>query len=257
MDMFQISYVIILIDRGGDDCYNVAIDGTSERKTMFGFVHDFIKDAASSTGYRIKMLIDNSEGDLKYFDVSQQVFDMQFDPVYKFPIIGEHLFHIIFDEKGIVTGLSNARKEHCKAVYSFGSPRTVGSVLKIGNDYIEFTDFADQFAEGRLVYYNDYKMCNAAEIKRGTKISLSNNLRVYCLDWTKDESTFSRVDLDFVKRILSENVYWMVLLSLYSDSGDFDVMTITRNYKKDENERKGDLAKLHLSREQLTKPSTT
>lgn len=224
---------------------------------MFGFVWDFIKDPRSSTGYRVKMLVDNpeiTEADFHIFEASKDVFNMQFDPLYKFPLIGEYCFHIVFDKKGVVTELLNSRKDLCNAVYCFGSPKTIASVLKIGKDYIEFTDFAEQFAEGRLVYYNDYKLLKAEEIKRGTRISLSKKVTIYCLDWTKNETTFSRVDMDFLKRVLGKNAYWMSIYNLYGDNRDFDMITITLNYKKDENSFLGDLAKLNLTREQLTKP---
>jgi hypothetical protein len=224
---------------------------------MFGFIWDFIKDPTSFTGYRIKMLVDNpeiAEGDFHLFEASEDVYNMQFDPLYKFPLIGEYCFHIVFDEKGVVTKLLNSRKNLCNAVYCFGSPKTIASVVEVGDSYIEFTDFAKQFADGQLVYYNDYKLLKAKEIRRGTRISLSKKVTVYCLDWTKNETTFSRVDMDFMKSVLSKNAYWMSIYNLYGDNDDFDLITITLNYKKDENEHLGDLAKLHLTREQLTKP---
>lgn len=224
---------------------------------MFGYVWDFMEDTGSSTGYRIKMLVDNpeiTEADFHVFEATETVYNMQFDPLYKFPVIGEYCFHIVFDDKGVVTELLNSRKGLCNAVYCFGSPKTIASVLNIGEDYIDFTDFAKQFTEGQLVYYNDYKLLNAEEIKRGSRISLSKKVTIYCLDWTRDESTFSRIDMDFLKRVLSKNAYWMSIYNLYGDNKDFDMITITLNYKKDENEHLGDLAKLGLSREQLTKP---
>lgn len=223
---------------------------------MFGFVWDFVKDTRSSTGYRIKVLMDNPEAELRIFDVSEKVFNMQFDPYYTFPLIGEYCFYIILDKNGIVIELFDAMKGHCSGVYSFGSPKTIASVLRFGEDYIEFTDFAEQFAEGRLVYYHDYKMLKAEEIKMGTKIFLSKNVTTYCLDWTKDETTFSRISMDFLKSVLSDNIYWMTIYNLYGDKKEFDCITVTRNYKKDENSFLGDLAKLHLTREQLTKPQT-
>jgi hypothetical protein len=223
---------------------------------MFGFVCEFIKNPRSSTGYSVKMLIDKPEAEFRILDVSENVFDMQFDQQYKFPLIGEYCFDIICDKNGVVTDLYSAYKGHCNAVYSFGSPKTVASVLKIGEGYIEFTDLAEQFAEGRLVYYDDYKKLNAKEIQKGTRISLSKDLTVYCLDWTRNETTFSRIDIDFLKRILGDNVYWMTIFNLKSNNEEFDCITVTRNYKKDENSFLGDLAKLHLTREQLTKPQT-
>ena len=224
---------------------------------MFGFIWDLTKDTSSSTGYRVKMLVDNpeiTEADFHIFEASEDVYNMQFDPLYKFPLIGEYCFHIVFDKNGVVTELLNSRKGLCNAVYSFGSPRTIDSVLNIGDGYIEFTDFAKQFAEGQLVYYNDYKLLKAKEIKKGSRISLSQKVTVYCLDWTRYETTFSRVDMDFVKSVLGKNAYWMSIYNLYGDNEDFDLINITLNYKKDENEHLGDLAKLGLSREQLTKP---
>jgi hypothetical protein len=224
---------------------------------MFGFIWDLAKDTGSSTGYRVKMLIDNpeiTEADFHIFEASEDVYNMQFDPLYKFPLIGEYCFHMVFDKNGVVTELLNSRKGLCNAVYSFGSPRTIASVLNIGDGYIEFTDLAKQFAEGQLVYYNDYKLLKAKEINKGSRISLSRKVTAYCLDWTKDETTFSRVGMDFVKSVLGKNAYWMSICNLYGDNEDFDLINITLNYKKDENEHLGDLAKLGLSREQLTKP---
>ena len=223
---------------------------------MYGFVWEFSKDSRSSTGYSVKMLIDKPEAEFRILDVKEEVFNLQFDPVYQFPLIGESLFYINQDKNGVVTGFFDAMKSHCNAVYTFGSPKTIASVVKIGEGYIEFTDLAEQFAEGRLVYYHDYKKLNAREIQRGTRISLSRDVRVYCLDWTKNETTFSRIDLDYLKRVLGDNVYWMTLYNFSSDNEDFNCLTVTRNYKKDENSFLGDLAKLHLSKEQLTSPRT-
>ena len=226
---------------------------------MFGFINEFTKDTQSSTGYRVRMLVDNPEiieGDFHLFDVTEGVYNMQFDPMYKFPIIGEYCFIPVFDRNGVVTELLNSRKGLCNAVYSFGSPRTIASVLEIGDGYIEFTDFARQFADGQLVYYNDYKLLKAGEIEQGSRISLSRKVTAYCLDWTKDESTFSRVGMDFVKSVLGKNAHWMCIFNLYGNNEDFDLITITLNYNKDPNEHLGDLAKLGLSREQLTKPQS-
>jgi len=200
------------------------------------------------------MLLDKPEAEFRNMDVSENVFSMQFDPKYSFPLIGEYLFFMTLDKNGVVTELFDAMRSHCNAVYTFGSPKTIASVLKFGEDHIEFTDFAEQFAENRLVYYHDYKRLNAGEIRKGTRISLSKNVTVYCLDWTKNETTFSRVDMDFLKRVLSDNVYWMTLYNFDKDNVEFNCVTITRNYKKNENTFLGDLAKRHLSREQLTKP---
>jgi len=221
---------------------------------MFGFVHEFIKDPAAATGYRLRMLIDRPEAEFRTFDVTESVFNLQFDPKFKFPLIGEYLFDIIRDANGVVTELFNTYDGHCHAVYSFGSPKTVASVVKIGDGCIEFTDLAAQFAEGRLVYYRDYKKLGAKEIKKGTRLALSKDLTLYCLDWTKDETTFSRVDMAFLKRVLGVNTYWMTIYSLYGDSEVFDCITFTLNYWKDPNSFLGDLAKLHMTREQLTKP---
>jgi hypothetical protein len=221
---------------------------------MYGFIWDFMKDAGSFTGYRVKMLIDGPQANIRVFDVTEQVFNMQNDPVYKFPLIGEYLFYITQDKNGVVTELFDAMKGHCNAVYTFGSPRRIASVLKFEKAYIEFTDLAQQFAEGRLVYYHNYRKLNAKELKKGTKLPLSKKVSVYCLDWTKKETTFSRVDLDFVKSILNDNVYWITLYNFSSENEIVDCITVTRNFKKDENEKIGDLAKLHLSREQLTSP---
>ena len=99
---------------------------------MFGFIWDLTKDTSSSTGYRVKMLVDNpeiTEADFHIFEASEDVYNMQFDPLYKFPLIGEYCFHIVFDKNGVVTELLNSRKGLCNAVYSFGSPRTIASEL--------------------------------------------------------------------------------------------------------------------------------
>jgi hypothetical protein len=221
---------------------------------MFGFVKEFLQDDNSPTGFCLKMIIDREGDDIHTFPVTEKVFNMQFDPHFDFPLIGEYCFNIQMDKNRVITKLEPAVKGSAKAAYSFGSPKTVGSVITIGDGYIEFTDFEEQYKEGRLVYYKDYKLLNAREVKKGMRISLSKDVTIYCLDWTKDETTLSPVDMEFLKNVVSDNVYWMDIQNLYGDNDEYDCILIFRNYEKDENALDGDLSKKNYTREQLTKP---
>ena len=120
--------------------------------TMFGFVQEFIKNENSRTGYQVKILVFGSSGELRVFDAAEEVFQMQFDPHFSFPLIGEYCFFLETDETGVLTALKSAVKSGiAKAAYSFGSPRTVASVMSIGAGYIEFSGLEEQLREGRLV----------------------------------------------------------------------------------------------------------
>lgn len=223
---------------------------------MFGFVQDFIQNPDSRTGYQVKILLFGQEGEYRTFDAVKEVFDLQFDPHFSFPLIGEYCFFLKLDSEGILVELTSAVKSGiAKAAYSFGSPKTVASVLNIHDDSIEFTELEAQLEEGRLVYYDSYRFLDAPPAAKGTRIPLSKDLCIYCLDWTKNETCVSLVSMDFLRQVLDDNVYWMDIQSLSGgDPAEYDNIMIFRNYEKDPDTFEGDLAKKSYSKEELTKP---
>lgn len=223
---------------------------------MFGFVQEFIQNPDSKTGYQVRILLFGQEGEYRTFDAVKEVFDLQFDPHFSFPLIGEYCFFLEVDDDGVLVKLTSAVKSGiAKAAYSFGSPKTVASVLNIHDDSIEFTELEAQLEEGRLVYYDSYRFLDAPPAVKGSRIPLSKDLCIYCLDWTKNETSVSLVSMDFLRQVLDDNVYWMDIQSLSGgDPAEYDNIMIFRNYKKDPDTFDGDLAKKSYSKDELTKP---
>ncbi len=212
---------------------------------MFGFVQQFINAPDSRTGYQVKMLLFGKEGEYRTFDASEEVYQMQFDPHFSFPLIGEYCFALTLDQDGVLTKLTSAVKGGiAKAAYSFGSPKTIASVLNIHNDCIEFTDLESQLESGHLVYYDSYRLLDAPPAVRGSRIRLSPEVCVYCLDWTKNETCVSLISMELLREILGDNVYWMDIQSLHGgDPIEFDNIMIFRNFEKDPDTRDGDLTR--------------
>lgn len=223
---------------------------------MFGFVQEFIQNPDSKTGYQVKVLLFGQEGEYRTFDATEEVFQIQYDPHFSFPLIGEYCFFLEVDPDGVLTKLTSAVKSGiAKAAYSFGSPKTVASVLDIYDDRIEFTALEEQLEEGRLAYYDDYRFLDAPPATKGSSIPLSKDLCIYCLDWTKNDTCVSLVTMDFLRQVLNDNVYWMDIQSLHGgDPVEYDNIMIFRNYEKDPNTFDGDLAQKSYSKEDLTKP---
>lgn len=140
---------------------------------MFGFVQKFIQNIESKTGYQVELLLFGCEGEYRTFDATEEVFNLQYDPHFSFPLIGEYCFFLGLDEDGVLVKLISAVKSGiARAAYSFGSPKTVASVLDIHDGYIEFTELEDQLEEGRLVYYDNYRFLGACSCRQRSPDSI-------------------------------------------------------------------------------------
>ena len=214
-------------------------------ETEFRFIQEFLEDPDSSTGYSITTLI---KGKLEKHEISKNVYDLQFDPQYVFPLITETPRVPVYDENGVMIELNKAKiGETIYAGYGFGVPKTIGHVIRAEDDrlIIKAKEFNEEMKNGLTVYYGSYRRGEAPLVgEEDLVLPLSKDVLIQCLDWTKNEEWHSVKDIEFMKDVLNnkKNCYWISIYDMYGEDLIYDCVNLFRHPKKDPNSKGGDLS---------------
>jgi hypothetical protein len=220
----------------------------------FGVIQDFLRDESTSTGYAITFLTD---GVLKKFVASKELYELQFDPQYVFPLITETPHRPVFNEQGIAIGVEKGvAGENINGAYGFGTPKTIGHVMYVDGNKLIFKgrEFIEEMENGHTVYYTTYYRGSAKPIAKDADLplELSDDVCIYCLNWAEGERKHRSKDVAFMQDIINnkKNCYWISIYDLYGNDNKIDCICMFRHHPKDPNSKGGDLSKDTRPREE-------
>mgnify|MGYP000431022636 CR=1 FL=1 len=211
------------------------------------WVQEFLKDDTSPTGYSLLMLDD---GKIIKLPITENVYNMQFDPKYDFPIITEYPWVVTRDENGVITHMvKGVAGENLYASYNFGVPKTIGYVVRFeGHDMIfNAANMKESLESNRIVYYDSYFKGAAVPVgDEDLVIHFRPNANIYCLNWAEHEDRHYVKDWNFVYELINNcgNCYWLSVYD-YDDDGYFDTICMFRHPYKDPNTVGGDMSGDH------------
>lgn len=225
----------------------------------FGVIQDFLEDGASSTGYAITFLMN---GELVRYEASEELYELQYDPQYIFPLITETPHRPVFDENGIAAGVEKGvAGDNINAAYAFGTPKSIGHVMYVEGNRLVFKgkEFTEEMEGGHTVYYTTYYRGKATPVGREElPLELSDDVCIYCMNFKEGERRHSLKDVKFMEDILSSrgNCYWISIYDLYGEDGKIDCVCMFRHPEKDPNSKGGDLSGDTRSREERFEAAT-
>ncbi|MGN0735038.1 MAG: hypothetical protein ACI4LP_04380 [Anaerovoracaceae bacterium] len=225
-------------------------------KCVIGFVSGF-EEGKGRTGYQVKVLVRGLE---HTFDATREVYEIRYtDKYFPYPCLGEILFLLHFDEKGILVELEDVNDltdpdRKVKTGISMGTTRmfqkkitedtlTFGDILKFEDNKIIFEHFDENNQSGKDMGENmEDTICaltyggNIKKPYNGMELTMAPDCIIYFWDWSTATHPFcicsreQAKEWNFVEKFSLGTVedikraYWLGMFSTRGDESKIDLI---------------------------------
>lgn len=219
------------------------------KEAFIGVIVGFNEDPSSRTGYQVIMYL---RGEERVLDVTEEAYQIRWTERYfPYPVLGEVIFQLKFDENGIVTEFIDINdisegKSPIKTGLVLGTccmfrkqitenTPCFGDILDIQGDTVTLVNF-DKYIENGEIGHCVYGGA-MPEPHDGMSFKLAKDVNVYFWDWSSADDVFHRCSreeakaLHFVERFTlgkpelilePKKCYWVSFLSTRGNENEID-----------------------------------
>ena len=214
---------------------------------FIGVILGFDEKPSSRTGYQVTMYL---RGEERVLDVTEEAYQIRWTERYfPYPVLGEVIFMLKFDENGIVTEFVDINdisegKSPIKTGLVMGTccmfrkpiledTPTFGDILSIEGDTVTLVNF-DKYIENGEIGHCVYGGA-MPEPHDGVSFKLAKDVNVYHWDWSSADSVFHRCSREearaqhVVERFtlgtpedILKKCYWVSFLSTRGNENEID-----------------------------------
>ena len=224
-------------------------------KENYAFVQRYYEDAASPTGYTMRLLY-VADDSVRTVPMSREYWDVLHTEEYVFPLVQENMILPQYDTDGVLVG--GAKPEPGNGyfgAYRCGCPRGFGSILRVeGNRIIvDGKRFNELLGENLIAFYNTYRYGSFPPVpNEDLAFEMTDDVGIYCLDFFGGDRYQKRRSRWYLNDVLrnNKNCYWLNLFDVWNGEGKVDQIVMFRQPPKGPDATAGNLNEVKLTNAQ-------